>query len=291
MDFVSVDVETATPDVSTICQIGVVQFKGGKVINEWSTYVNPGCPFDSINKSIHGIDESKVAEAPSFAIASKRLNDFAHNQIVACHSHFDRVSITRAHDAAGLQVGAFTWLDTARVARRVWASSPPPNGYGLRSLCDFLSIELQHHDALSDARAAGLLLVEACKVSALSVTEWFEQARKPISSTPGQSESIAREGNADGPLFGEVVVFTGSLLIPRREAADLAAAMGCQVTSGVTKNTSLLIVGDQDIRQLAGQERSSKHRKAERLIENGQEIRILCESDFRQILVGTTKAD
>ena len=72
--------------------------------------------------------------------------------------------------------------------------------------------------------------------------------------------------------------------MPRREAADLAAAAGCEVADSVSKPTTLLIVGDQDIRHLAGQEKSSKHRKAQSMIENGQPIRILRETDFRLLL-------
>ena len=83
--------------------------------------------------------------------------------------------------------------------------------------------------------------------------------------------------------MGEVLVFTGAFEIPRREAADLAAAIGCQVASGVTKKTTMLVVGDQDIKKLAGHEKSSKHRKAEELIEKGIPIRILKESDFKEI--------
>jgi DNA polymerase-3 subunit epsilon len=49
----------------------------------------------------------------------------------------------------------------------------------------------------------------------------------------------------------------------------------------VTKKTTLLVVGDQDIKKLGGNEKSSKHRKAEELIQQGHAIRILCESDFR----------
>ena len=77
------------------------------------------------------------------------------------------------------------------------------------------------------------------------------------------SERLTREGNAEGPLFGEVVVFTGALSMPRRKAADAAADAGCEVAGGVTKKTTLLIVGDQDVTKLAGHSKSSKHRKAE----------------------------
>jgi DNA polymerase-3 subunit epsilon len=73
-------------------------------------------------------------------------------------------------------------------------------------------------------------------------------------------------------------------MIPRREAADLAASVGCEVDGGVTKRTTLLVVGDQDVQRLAGHEKSSKHRKAEQLVQMGQPIRILRESDFCELV-------
>jgi DNA polymerase III subunit epsilon len=90
--------------------------------------------------------------------------------------------------------------------------------------------------------------------------------------------------NIEGPLFGEVLVFTGALSMPRHDAAVAAANSGCEVEPGVTKHTTLLVVGDQDIRRLAGHEKSSKHRKAEELINRGQRIRIVGESDFKRII-------
>jgi DNA polymerase-3 subunit epsilon len=95
---------------------------------------------------------------------------------------------------------------------------------------------------------------------------------------------LSQDGNPDGPFYGEVLVFTGSLSIIRHEAADLAASVGCRVDSGVTKRTTILVVGDQDVEKLAGHDKSSKHRKAEELIQCGQHIRIIQESDFRELV-------
>ena len=80
------------------------------------------------------------------------------------------------------------------------------------------------------------------------------------------------------------MVFTGALTLPRSQAADLAASAGADVRSGVSKKTTLLVVGDQDVSKLVGRDKSSKHRKAEKLIESGIRIRVLSESDFRQLL-------
>ena len=70
----------------------------------------------------------------------------------------------------------------------------------------------------------------------------------------------------------------------RHEAADMAAHIGCIVGSGVNSRTTLLVVGDQDIQLLAGHEKSIKHRKAEKLISEGQSIRILRETDFKELV-------
>jgi DNA polymerase-3 subunit epsilon len=99
---------------------------------------------------------------------------------------------------------------------------------------------------------------------------------------------IRRGGDPEGPLFGEVLCFTGALSLPRREAANMAAAAGCAVEHGVSKRTTLLVVGDQDTRCIAGHDKSAKHRKAEALIAKGQAIRVLQESDFGR-LVGESR--
>lgn len=72
--------------------------------------------------------------------------------------------------------------------------------------------------------------------------------------------------------------------ISRTEAANLAANIGCSVGSGVTKKTTLLVVGDQDISKFAGKDKSNKHTKAEELILKGQDIRIIKESDFVELV-------
>jgi len=72
--------------------------------------------------------------------------------------------------------------------------------------------------------------------------------------------------------------------IPHSQLAPAADDTHITFTGGVTKSTTLLVVGDQDVTKLAGHSKSSKHRKAEANIENGQPIRILRETDFLMLL-------
>jgi DNA polymerase-3 subunit epsilon len=124
-------------------------------------------------------------------------------------------------------------------------------------------------------------LLRAVAETGLSVEQWLTRVAQPIDPA-GQAHR--RDANTDGELFGEVLVFTGMLSIPRSVAADAAATAGCRVDSGVTKHTTLLVVGDQDLRKLVGHDKSTKHLKAEQLIAKGQQIRIVGESDFMRIV-------
>lgn len=148
-----------------------------------------------------------------------------------------------------------------------------------------MGYKFEHHDALEDAKAAGHVLLAASAETGLDIEGWLKRVNQPIDPTSISTIApIKRDGNPEGALYGEVMVFTGVLEMPRREAADMASKIGCQVETGVTQKTTMLIVGDQDVSKLAGHEKSSKHRKAEQLISKGVPIRIIRETDFKEIV-------
>lgn len=274
--FLALDVETANSDMSSICQIGIVLFEDGLVKRSWSTLVNPEDEFDPWNVSIHGIDEEQVLDAPRFPALIDNLREWLDGtSVVVCHSHFDRVAMLQAHEKYGLTMSAWVWLDTTRVARRAWPQFAQ-RGYSLANLAKFCGIEFHHHHAEEDARAAGLILCKAMSDTGLDLSAWFDRIRKPTFEAP----AIAQQGNPAGHLAGEVVVFTGTLTMTRRDIAESAARVGCSVTETVNKETTILVVGQQDLKRLAGQTRSAKHRKAEELRDKGQQIQILGEDAF-----------
>ncbi|MDD5367448.1 MAG: exonuclease domain-containing protein [Anaerolineaceae bacterium] len=276
-DFIALDVETANPNFASICQIGIAFFKDGAICATSKTFIDPQDYFDDMNVFIHGITEERVAGAPTFPDFLKLLRPILENQIVVHHTAFDKASFRQAAQKYNLPELDCRWLDTARVARRTWETYRY-SGYGLGPLAERLSIQFQAHDALEDARACGEILLRAIQTSGISLADWLELAPKSFGG------NISQSGNPDGPLAGEVIVFTGELSLKRAEAAKIAAKTGCDVADGVNKATTILVVGDQDIKKLAGQLKSSKHRKAESLIGAGQAIRIIAEKDFLELV-------
>jgi DNA polymerase-3 subunit epsilon len=282
MNFVAIDVETANADLSSICQVGIASFRNGELADTWTSLVDPEDEFDAVNVSIHGIDEWQVKGAPTWTEVLSDVTSRLQHRIVVSHTPFDRVALTRACERSKLTVCECMWLDSARVVRRAW-SQFSRSGYGLSNVAAHFEISYQAHDALEDARCAGMLLLRAIAETGLSPEQWLTRTAQPIDPT---GNGHKRDANPDGELFGEILVFTGALSIPRREAADAASIAGCRVDHDITKHTTLLVVGEQDLRKLAGHEKSSKHVKAEQLIGRGQPIRILGEGDFQRIVSG-----
>jgi DNA polymerase III subunit epsilon len=278
MNFVVIDVETANPNFASICQIGIAPFRDGVLEQPREWLVNPQDYFDPINVSIHGIDEHSVRNAPKWPEVYAAVAPFLAGNVVASHTAFDRAAVTQACGTWNVSACECRWLDTARVVRRAWPQFSK-SGYGLANVAATFGIKYKAHDASEDARCAGEILMLAVGQTGLSIEQWLVRVCQPIHAT----EDVPH-ANIEGPLFGEVLVFTGALSMPRHDAAVAAANAGCEVEPGVTKHTTLLVVGDQDIRRLAGHEKSSKHRKAEELINKGQRIRIVGESDFKRII-------
>lgn len=285
MNFIAIDVETANADMASICQIGIAKYVNGGLLEEWASLINPEDFFDFINIEIHGINEETVQGAPIFPEVFDKLKYFMEGAICVCHTHFDRVSIGKAFQKYDIKPLNITWLDSARVARRTWAEFAW-SGYSLANICRKIGYQFKHHDALEDAKASGQVLLAAINESKLDLKSWEMRVNQPIDlANSSSSSAITRVGNPEGDLYGEVVVFTGALEIPRKDAADLASKAGCNVEPNVTKETTLLVVGDLDIKKLGGKEKSSKYVKAERLIARGQNIRIVKESDFKTLVV------
>lgn len=285
MEFVAVDFETANPSYASICQIGFARYSRGELTDEWKSYVDPEDYFHPMSVRVHGIDFPMVQGAPRIPDVHADLHRWLDGSVAVSHTAFDRVALQQALEKYGLPAPDCRWLDSSLVARRAWDECAYA-GYGLAPVCRLIGYDFTHHDALEDAKAAGQVLIAACARSGLTVEEWITRVRHPIDARASSryAECTRRDGNSEGPLFGEVVVFTGALRISRMTAADLAAELGCQVDSSVTKRTTMLVVGDQDVRRLSGHERSSKHRRAEELAASGQGIRILRESDFNALV-------
>jgi DNA polymerase III subunit epsilon len=130
--FYALDVETANPDQSTICQIGVGIFEDGVLEDSWSSYIEPLDYFHLRFIDIHGITPKMVKRKPTFPKVYPFLRQIFVGSIVVHHSPFDRVTFRKAFDRYGLEPFEVQWLDSVQVARKTWNNLE--GGYNLANL-------------------------------------------------------------------------------------------------------------------------------------------------------------
>jgi len=174
--FVVVDVETATSDRASICQIGLVRVVDGMCVDRWSSLVNPGVPFHEVNISIHGITSVAVQDAPRFSALVPELRQRFAGEVVGCHTMFDRDAFDAACDLHGESPFDVRWLDTAEVVRRTWTQFAR-KGYKLNNIAAYLGLTFQHHDALEDAHVTAQVLLRAVEKTGVRVEEWYARTQ------------------------------------------------------------------------------------------------------------------
>ena len=94
LTFSAVDVETANADRSSICQIGIIHIRDGKIVDQWQTLVDPRDWFDPWNVSIHGIDKADVRNSPTLPEVWGELRVRLRNQF---WSATRRLTVLRLH--------------------------------------------------------------------------------------------------------------------------------------------------------------------------------------------------
>ena len=154
--FVVVDLET-TGGSAALCQIteiGAVKVRGGQVIGEFHSLVNPGEPIPAFIAVLTGITDATVANAPAIGLVLPAFLEFAHDAVLVAHNApFDIGFLKAACERQGIRWPAHAVLDTARIARRTLDRDEAPNCKLATLARLFRATTMPTHRALDDARA------------------------------------------------------------------------------------------------------------------------------------------
>lgn len=302
MDFIAIDFETANSLRTSVCSIGIVQVKDGKIKEEVHTLINPLSEFHYYNTKIHGITEDMVMSAPTFEEFWPDFKGFVENQTIIAHNaSFDisvlRASLTNFHESyPNFQYGC-----SYQIAKKVW-----PNLYNhkLSTVANYLGISLRHHDALEDARASALITLHAMQKTRTNSVQELSHLHKLKIGVPNPTkkqgarlkknktdatiqllETEVNMPNTKHPFYGANIVFTGKMLsMTRMQAAQLAVNCGAICKGNVDSTTNVLVVGDNDLEKYVQGIKSTKMRKVEEMISHGLPIEIVGEQDFLRIV-------
>ncbi|GAA1790853.1 MAG: DEDD exonuclease domain-containing protein [Actinobacteria bacterium] len=178
--FVVLDLETTggSAHADHITEIGAVKVRGGQVLGEFQTLVNPRVPIPAVISMLTGITDSMVALAPRIEAVLPSFLEFIGDAVVVAHNaRFDTSFLKAAALATGNRWPEPVVVDTVYLARALVTRDEAPN-HKLASLARvFHARTTPDHRALHDAQATvdvlhGLL----ARVGSLGVTTLEELA-------------------------------------------------------------------------------------------------------------------
>ncbi|MFN8294175.1 MAG: exonuclease domain-containing protein, partial [Chitinophagales bacterium] len=153
-----VDIETTggSPAVDRIAEIAIILFDGNKVVEEYSTLVNPCRPIDPWVSKLTGITQEMVKNAPLFEDIHQEVLRLTKGNIFTAHNvKFDFGMVRKEFKRIGIDFNA-QQLDTVSLSRKVL---PGFQSYSLGKLCENIGIAIEaRHRALGDAAATVKLL-------------------------------------------------------------------------------------------------------------------------------------
>ena len=154
--FVVVDLETTggTPTTAGITEIGAVKVRGGEVLGEFQTLVDPGAPVPPFIAALTGISTSMVRGQPRIEQVLPSFLEFIRGAVLVAHNAPFDIGFLKA---AAREHG-YTWpgnqvVDTVALSRRAVSREEVPN-HKLATLAAFFRATVTpEHRALADARA------------------------------------------------------------------------------------------------------------------------------------------
>lgn len=156
--YVVVDLEaTSTGSKAKIIQVGIVVIEDGKIVDRYTTDVNPHEPLDAHIKKLTGLTDRRLAQAPDFSQVARKIFDLVENGIFVAHNvQFDANLLAENLFFEGYELRN-PRVDTVELTQVFF---PELEKYSLPILCRELGIPLKHaHTALSDAQATAELLL------------------------------------------------------------------------------------------------------------------------------------
>lgn len=159
--YVVFDIETTglSKEKEMITEIGAVKVADGKIIDRFSTFVNPQRPISAEITKLTGITDDMVKDAPTIENVLPEFLKFCEDTVLVAHNaSFDTGFIRIAAERAGLGELHYTIVDTLELAR---ALLPELNKHKLDIVCEHLGVTLNgHHRAVNDAEATAEVFIK-----------------------------------------------------------------------------------------------------------------------------------
>ncbi len=154
MKYVAFDVEGPNTLNNRMSAIGISVIEDGVVTKEFYSLVNPEQEMDPFNIALTGITPEMLEGQPTFGELWPTIGPILTDPdalLLAHNAPFDMGVLGKCIDAYGIEAPLFLkYVCTCQMSKKAAPNLPD---HKLRTLCDVLRIDLNHHNAASDAHA------------------------------------------------------------------------------------------------------------------------------------------
>lgn len=289
--YIAFDIETTglDPMYDEIIEIGAINIEDGKEIGTFSTLIKPEYKIDEFITELTGITNEMVMDAPKINEVLPKFMNFIKGSVILGHNvNFDINFIYDNLINEDMHPITNDFVDTLRLSRRLL---PELKHHRLSDLANYYNIDTTgSHRSLTDVRITIDIFknLEKLVESKYSNIENFKDACKKKRYSDFKASDIITtntEFDEDNLLYDKSVAITGTLeKMSRKEAMQIIADLGGHCQDGVNKETNYLILGNNDYNPILRGKKSSKLLKAESLKLKGQDIEILSENVFYDVI-------
>lgn len=298
-EYCMVDVETTglSPEWNDIIEIGAIRYMDGVEVDRFQSLVQPpisedGLYIDSFIEELTGITNAMLADAPLPDDVLLLFLDFLQNDIILGYNTSFDVNFLYDSCARHLKKALSNdYMDVMRLARKLCPDLPHHRlkdmaaHYSIdqwqahRTICDCEVTEQVYRRLLSDGMAK--------YGSEEAIAQAFKHHGPACHGGVRAADIIGDESKVqpDCPIYQQHCCITGKLdRFTRAEAMQLIADLGGINDNSVTKTTNFLILGNNDYCATIKGGKSTKQKKAEGAKLKGQDIEIIPENVFYDMI-------
>lgn len=286
-NYIVVDIETTglSSYFDEIIELAAIKVENGSIVEEFQTLVKPQYieDVDEFITELTGITPEMLVDAPALKdVLPEFINFVGTNILIGHNTPFDINFIYDNIFKLFQKPFCNDFIDTMRISRKLF---PTERRHRLVDLVERFNISTSaSHRALPDAIATHGCY-EHLKQHVVNNNIDIKELFKKYQLHAKDITTDKQEFNEDTPVFGKTFVFTGVLeKMQRKDAMQLVIDMGGICEDRITKKTNFLVLGNNDYCATIKDGKSTKHKKAESYKLKGQEIEIIPEVVFYDLI-------
>lgn len=287
------DIELLNQDPTSICAIGIVEMIDKKIVSTYYSLIKPrNLSFDIHRYRVHKIKAKSLIHERPFHEVWKEIVHYFQDHIVVGHD----IQGDMMHMRDALRQSHIDYPDLYMSCTNVLAHLlySDLHKYNLKELAQRIGYEYEAHHALEDAKATAHVLLKMIEdyesLTALHQSyhlefgEMHSHYYRNIVSPESVKHLLEFNQREDALLYHQSVCFTGKLSMPKEVLEEKTRQVSALSSQQVSCQTNYLVIGKNGYHKVRFGNENRKVKKALKLKKQGQDIHIVHENEYLQLL-------